>query len=124
MRVRCRNCELLQEHGGKCRRCGKPLPEPLVNVRVEVRDLHFGPTAPVQPLHVIKKRAIIHALKKSSTVVEAAARLQIGKTTLYRLLEVYGWRHRKYETIMQKIEEKEQSVNTLPPEQNYLFSQE
>lgn len=118
--VRCPQCELNQTQRELCRRCKKPLPKPLVHTVVKLVDTTFGPTAEVLPLDVLKRRAVIHALKKSSNIIEAAKRLRIGKTTLYRMMHLYGIM-RKGNTAI--IPEEPPRPSGLPPEQNYLFEE-
>jgi len=84
--VRCAACELKQDQATRCRRCGHTLPKLVVNVVMRTVDEAFGPTAPVIPLREVVRRACEHAIQKSSSVSEAAGRLGIGKTTLYRMI--------------------------------------
>lgn len=116
--VRCQSCGLAQFAQDLCRRCHKPLPQPIVRIVERLVDETFAPTAPVIPLRELTRRAVVHALKKSSSVQEAASRLKIGKTTLYRMLEEFG--------IATKREARNEGTpvpeaDGLPPEQNYLF---
>jgi len=51
----------------------------------------FSENSPVIPFEVLKSEAIKHALKiTDSNIVEAAKQLQIGRATLYRLIEKYN----------------------------------
>lgn len=114
-KVCCPQCSLSQFLQENCRRCGWKLPQPLVVVQVQQVDLTFGPTAPVIPLRELARRAIVHALNKSSSVTEAAQRLGIGKTTLYNMMHRFGIREGR------QYAERVQADPKLPPEQNYLF---
>ncbi len=51
----------------------------------------FDPDSPVIPFEKLKEQAIRHALKVTNwNMQEAAKRLDIGRATLYRLVEKYG----------------------------------
>lgn len=88
--VRCPHCELKQYEGAKCRRCKQLLPEPVVNYVMQAEEPVCREISELLPLEEIKRRAIVYAMHHSTSVVEAAARLKIGKTTLYRMLQYYG----------------------------------
>jgi two-component system response regulator AtoC len=50
----------------------------------------FDDDAPVIPFEVLKKEAILHALRKTDgNIVEAAKKLNIGRATFYRLMDKY-----------------------------------
>lgn len=93
--IRCLSCELMQFEAALCRRCKKPLAKARVRevpviVRIPVDSQYFGPTTRVRTLREVEEIAIVDALKKSQSVVEAAKRLGIGKTTLYHKMHRYG----------------------------------
>ncbi|MBI9073584.1 MAG: sigma-54-dependent Fis family transcriptional regulator [Melioribacteraceae bacterium] len=51
----------------------------------------FSDDTPVIPFEKLKEEAIKHALRiTNNNIVEAAKKLQIGRATLYRLMEKYG----------------------------------
>ncbi|MCZ7602423.1 MAG: sigma-54 dependent transcriptional regulator [Melioribacteraceae bacterium] len=51
----------------------------------------FGDNSPVIPFEKLKEEAIKHAVKVTSgNIVEAAKKLNIGRATLYRLMDKYG----------------------------------
>ncbi len=51
----------------------------------------FGENSPIIPFEKLKEEAIKHALKVTSgNIVEAAKKLNIGRATLYRLMDKYG----------------------------------
>lgn len=51
----------------------------------------FGDNSPVVPFEKLKEEAIKHAVKVTSgNIVEAAKKLNIGRATLYRLMDKYG----------------------------------
>jgi transcriptional regulator of acetoin/glycerol metabolism len=57
----------------------------------ELSENIFDESSPVIPFETLKSEAIKHALKVTdSNIVEAAKQLQIGRATLYRLLEKYN----------------------------------
>ncbi len=50
----------------------------------------FSDDSPIIPFEVLKKEAILHALRKTDgNIVEAAKKLNIGRATFYRLMEKY-----------------------------------
>jgi len=52
----------------------------------------------IVPFEKIKEEAIRHALKVTKgNIVEAAKRLQLGRATIYRLMEKYSIENRTYE---------------------------
>jgi DNA-binding NtrC family response regulator len=58
----------------------------------------FPEDAPIVPFEKLKEEAIRHALKLTdNNIVEASKRLQIGRATLYRLMEKYDIDHKKNE---------------------------
>jgi len=51
----------------------------------------FSENAPIIPFEQLKMNAIQHAVQKTEgSIVEAAKKLQIGRATLYRLMEKYN----------------------------------
>lgn len=51
----------------------------------------FGDNSPVVPFERLKEEAIKHAIKVTNgNIVEAAKKLNIGRATLYRLMDKYG----------------------------------
>jgi transcriptional regulator with GAF, ATPase, and Fis domain len=51
----------------------------------------FGDESPVVPFEKLKEEAIKHAVKVTNgNIVEAAKKLNIGRATLYRLMDKYG----------------------------------
>jgi transcriptional regulator with PAS, ATPase and Fis domain len=67
------------------------LPKPLVrevikevSVSVEVDVELFGRGAPIVSMAELERMAIAHALAETDSAIEAAKRLGMGKTTLYR----------------------------------------
>lgn len=117
--VRCPGCELNQWESPRCRRCRRPLPKARVYIETRTQDENFSGKAPVLPLEELKRRAVLHALRKSGSVVDAASRLGIGKSTLYRMLHGYGIMEPDAELQRQKRDENT-STNKHRPEQNYL----
>jgi len=81
-----------------CTTCSLPtiqaadLPTEVRNFRVEVsRGDSASDSTAITPLDELEKRAILHAIEVlSGDKLEAAHRLGIGKTTLYRKLKEYG----------------------------------
>ena len=58
----------------------------------------FSEEAPIIPFEKLKEEAIKHALKiTDNNIVEASRRLQIGRATLYRLMEKYNIDHKSSE---------------------------
>ena len=71
------------------------LPESIVkqevNIGFEKNGTLFTDTSPIIPFEKLKEEAIRHALDKTnSNVVEAAKKLNIGRATMYRLMEKYN----------------------------------
>jgi hypothetical protein len=118
LRLICPQCGLVQFTASLCRRCKRQLPQPTVVTLVHEVDLTFAPTAPVISLDELTRRAVLHALRKSANVAEAAKRLGIGKTTLYGMIN--RWDLRKCSKTTVRAAHAEAS-GSLPPEQNYLF---
>lgn len=107
-KVRCQKCELVQWRAHeKCRRCGAPLPEPIVKIveRVVERvvfhpspennagavSVHVlseqGTTSDFPTMAQMERRMVLAAYQKSNRSPLLAARLLgIGKTTMYRKL--------------------------------------
>ena len=51
----------------------------------------FADNTPIIPFEKLKEEAIKHALKSTSgNIVDAAKKLQVGRATLYRLIEKYN----------------------------------
>lgn len=59
-------------------------------VNVNIGGPLFNENAPIIPFEQLKKEAIVHAVKKTDgNIVDAAKKLNIGRATLYRLMEKY-----------------------------------
>lgn len=71
------------------------LPEAIVtpnpNVNIDKNGAMFTDSSPIIPFEKLKEEAIKHALDRTSgNVVEAAKKLNIGRATMYRLMEKYN----------------------------------
>ncbi len=57
---------------------------------IKISGVLFGEDSPIIPFEKLKEEAIKHALKiTEGNIVESAKKLQIGRATLYRLMEKY-----------------------------------
>ncbi len=87
-RVRCNGCELTQYQAELCRRCKKPLPKPLAHVG---RGIQLVRGILLIAVAELEQKAIAHALAEADKAIEAASRLDIGKTVLYeQVAEIFG----------------------------------
>lgn len=69
-------------------------PDP--NTSLNLNGPLFDQNSPVIPFEKLKEEAIKHALSVTEgNIVEAAKKLQIGRATLYRLMDKYGIDHNK-----------------------------
>ena len=67
---------------------------PLTNVPANAKM--FEDHSPVIPFERLKEEAIKHALKVTEgNIVEASKRLQVGRATLYRLMDKYNISYKK-----------------------------
>jgi len=65
--------------------------QPSVNMEIDKNGAMFSETSPIIPFEKLKEEAIRHALDRTnSNVVEAAKKLNIGRATMYRLMEKYN----------------------------------
>lgn len=63
---------------------------PVENYNISKNQVMFSENSSIIPFEMLKKEAIKHALNKTNgNVVEAAKKLNIGRATLYRLMEKY-----------------------------------
>jgi hypothetical protein len=102
--VRCNRCELTQYQAELCRRCKKPLPKPLkhfvtmeIPLSDEVDGRFFGRGIQLVrgilliSVAELERKAIAHALAEADKAIEAASRLDIGKTVLYQqVAQIFG----------------------------------
>jgi hypothetical protein len=93
-RVQCNRCELQQYQAELCRRCGKPLLKPLARVVITEVPIPIeveGRGVPTGSLAELERKAIAHALAEANNIIEAASRLEMGKTMLYQeVAEIFG----------------------------------
>jgi len=71
------------------------LPESIVspdlNKQIDKDGMMFTENSPIIPFEKLKEEAIRHALDRTNgNVVEAARKLNIGRATMYRLMEKYS----------------------------------
>lgn len=67
------------------------------NRQYEIKGAIFDEDYKVIPLEKLKEEAIKHALKiTNGNIVDAAKQLQVGRATIYRLIERYGIETRSY----------------------------
>ena len=71
------------------------LPESIVspnlNKQIDKNGAMFTESSPIIPFEKLKEEAIKHALDRTNgNVVEAARKLNIGRATMYRLMEKYS----------------------------------
>ncbi|VAX20139.1 Two-component system response regulator protein [hydrothermal vent metagenome] len=63
---------------------------PVENYNISKNQVMFSENSSIIPFEMLKKEAIKHALERTNgNVVEAAKKLNIGRATLYRLMEKY-----------------------------------
>jgi len=63
---------------------------PVENYNIDKNQVMFSENSSIIPFEMLKKEAIKHALERTNgNVVEAAKKLNIGRATLYRLMEKY-----------------------------------
>lgn len=68
-----------------------PIKSPSGNGSVSLTGELFGDDSPIIPFEKLKEEAIKHALKVTEgNIVDAAKKLQVGRATLYRLMDKYN----------------------------------
>jgi two-component system response regulator AtoC len=64
---------------------------PNINKQIDKNGAMFTESSPIIPIEKLKEEAIKHALDRTNgNVVEAARKLNIGRATMYRLMEKYS----------------------------------
>ncbi len=91
IRVRCHTCEAVQTPAESCRRCGRPLPKPIIQTVEVVRTVEkIVPVIDLsQSLAEIERIVIVERVRRLGSILAAARSLGLSRNTMYRKVRLY-----------------------------------